>query len=121
MVSTLSLSEDSSEVSTLRCPTPLATELSRNATRSSAILVFSAISITSLRRFALANRALRHKLQFVPIRVVHEPDHYIACLFIKIQLDIAREYLILFAQSAGDDGEGIGDTVLSILERKLGN
>ena len=48
-------------------------------------------------------------------------SHIDHLLFIKIELDIACEYLILFAQSAGDDGEGIGDTVLSILERKLGN
>ena len=41
-------------------------------------------------------------------------------LLIKINLDVACEYLILFSESSGDDGEGIGDTILCIIERKLG-
>lgn len=41
-------------------------------------------------------------------------------LFAEVYLDIASEYLILFTKRARDDGEGIGDTILCIVERKLG-
>jgi len=41
-------------------------------------------------------------------------------LFVKVNLDVACKYLILFTKSSGDDGEGIGDTILCIIERKLG-
>ena len=36
-----------------------------------------------------------------------------------VQLDLAEEHLILLAQRTGDDGEGVGDAVLRILEGQL--
>ena len=41
-------------------------------------------------------------------------------LFAQIQFDITGEHLVFLTQSAGNDGEGIGDTVLRIIERQLG-
>ena len=37
------------------------------------------------------------------------------------EVQIAKEHLVLLAQRAGDDGEGVGDAVLSVAERKLGD
>ena len=94
----------SSLTSTLKCPTAFSLENPASSwdTRSS-IIAFSSIGYTY--------SSLWIHRGACPCVIVR--------LIVQIQFDIAGEDLRFLAESVRDDREGIGDTILRILERKL--